>query len=452
MFGKDFYPTPHKVLDSLLLDVNNKIVLEPSAGKGNIVDYCINNQAKKILTYEIESNLASIISQKSVFMGNDFLKADPTHLSHIDIIIANPPFSDQLSHILKMWEVAPEGCQIVSLCNYSSLSQGYSSKHRQLDAILSTYGSLENIGKVFSDAERETNVITGVIRLNKPVISEDFNYEGFYFDAEPTPDKDGVIQYNEIKAMVSSYIYAVKKFDEFEVNCNQINNLIKTSYKVNITDRQNVTINRETFRNELQANYWQEIFKKLNVEKYVTQNVMEKLNKFIKTNEKYPFTMKNIYKMIEIIYGTRESTFKQGLIEVVNCFTRYTHENRYNVEGWKTNKGHLLNKKIIIPNACEISWNGKLQLKPYYNSNIISKVDDLIKILCHLTGTDYSTVPKSTHVTRELSRGQWHQWAFWNMKPFKKGTIHLEFINESDWIKLNKAYAEAIGYKLPEKL
>jgi len=40
MFGPDFYPTPKEVIETMLANssVANKIILEPSAGKGDIVD------------------------------------------------------------------------------------------------------------------------------------------------------------------------------------------------------------------------------------------------------------------------------------------------------------------------------------------------------------------------------------------------------------------------------
>lgn len=40
MFDKDFYPTPDHVIDTMLngLNLNSKYVLEPSAGKGDIVN------------------------------------------------------------------------------------------------------------------------------------------------------------------------------------------------------------------------------------------------------------------------------------------------------------------------------------------------------------------------------------------------------------------------------
>ena len=40
MFGIDFYPTPREVIEQMLMgvEIQDKYVLEPSAGSGNIVD------------------------------------------------------------------------------------------------------------------------------------------------------------------------------------------------------------------------------------------------------------------------------------------------------------------------------------------------------------------------------------------------------------------------------
>lgn len=51
MFDKEFYPTPLPVLDLMGIDAFNKVVLEPSAGKGDIVDYLKNNGAKSVLDF-----------------------------------------------------------------------------------------------------------------------------------------------------------------------------------------------------------------------------------------------------------------------------------------------------------------------------------------------------------------------------------------------------------------
>ena len=41
MFNADFYPTPKNVIEKMVegLELNQKIVLEPSAGSGAIIDH-----------------------------------------------------------------------------------------------------------------------------------------------------------------------------------------------------------------------------------------------------------------------------------------------------------------------------------------------------------------------------------------------------------------------------
>ena len=134
---------------------------------------------------------------------------------------------------------------------------------------------------------------------------------------------------------------------------------------------------------------WNYIFKKLDMQKYVTSGVMKDINKFVEQQHNIPFTMKNVYKMLEIIVGTRQQTFNRALEEAIDNFTRYTHENRYDVEGWKTNSGYMLNKKIIVGYMVELSWVIGMSLK--WGSNM-DKINDLIKVLCNITAQDFNSI------------------------------------------------------------
>ena len=51
MFNTNFFPTPKEVIERMLLgvDVYNKVILEPSAGKGDIVDFLQENGAKEVI-------------------------------------------------------------------------------------------------------------------------------------------------------------------------------------------------------------------------------------------------------------------------------------------------------------------------------------------------------------------------------------------------------------------
>ena len=458
MFHNEFYPTPKEVLHMMQLDCKDKVILEPHAGKGNIVDFCKENGAKEVLTFEINKDLQEIVKRKSTLIGDDFFQCKPEQVSHINAIYMNPPFSNADKHILHAWEVAPEGCEIVSLCNYSTITQPYG----RLKVLIRDYGITENLGDCFTEAERKTGVEVGMVRLFKPLASKEFEFEGFFMDEEEEEEQgNGILQYNEVRALVNRYVGTMKAFDKMKDELDALNHLISgigmSSVTLEISSEKMVTT-KEQFSKIIQKRSWQHIFNKLNMEKYVTSGVMKDINKFVETQEKVPFTMKNIYRMLEIIVGTREHTFNRALEEAVDNFTKHTHENRFGVEGWKTNSGYMLNKKFICEGIVEPSWGGgSLQIR--YSSYNGNKIDDLVKVLCNITAKNYNDIGtlyrfnfnRNNHEKNfEIMPNEWYEFGFFNVKFFKKGTMHLKFKNLDDWYRLNQAYGKLKGFTLPE--
>lgn len=458
MFHNEFYPTPKDVLYMMQLDCKDKIILEPHAGKGNIVDFCKENGAKEVLTYEINKDLQEIVKRKSTLLGSDFFECKPEQISHIDAIYMNPPFSNADRHILHAWEIAPEGCEIVSLCNYSTITHPYG----RLKVLIRDNGITENLGDCFRQAERTTGVEVGLIRLFKPVASKEFEFEGFFMDEDEEEEQsNGIMQYNEVRALVNRYVGTMKAFDKMKDELDNLNLLISGIGMSNVTleiSQEKMVTTKEQFSKIIQKRSWHHIFNKMNMEKYVTSGVMKDINKFVETQENVPFTMKNIYKMLEIIVGTREHTFNRALEEAVDNFTKHTHENRFGVEGWKTNSGYMLNKKFICEGIVETSWGGgSLQVR--YSSYNGNKIDDLVKVLCNITGKNYNDIGtlyrfnfnRNTHEKNfEIMPNEWYEFGFFDVKFFKKGTMHLKFKNIDDWYRLNQAYGKLKGFTLPE--
>ena len=441
------------------LDCQDKIILEPHAGKGNIVDFCKENGAKEVLSIEINKDLQEIVKHKSTLIGDDFFQCKPEDISHINSIVMNPPFSNADKHILHAWQIAPEGCEIVSLCNYSTIDV----RHGRLYVLIRDYGITQNLGDCFTEAERKTGVEVGLVRLFKPVSSKEFEFEGFFMDEEEEEEHqgEGILQYNEVRALVNRYVSTMKVFDKMKQEIDSLNYMIKGigmyPITLEISSEKSVTT-KEQFSKIIQKRSWQHIFQKLNMDKYVTSGVMKDINKFVETQEKVPFTMKNIYKMLEIIIGTREQTFNRALEEAVDNFTKHTHENRFGVEGWKTNSGYMLNKKFICEGIVEVSYGGgSLQVR--YDSYNGRKIDDLVKVLCNITATNYNEVgtlyrfnynQNDHNKNFPLIPNTWYEWGFFSIKFFKKGTAHIKFKNLNDWYLLNKAYGELKGFSLPE--
>jgi predicted RNA methylase len=451
MFHSEFYPTPNHLLDLLNLDVNDKVILDPSAGSGNILDYAFNHGAKKTLAIEITDELRQIVSDKHDLIGKDFFQVKEDEISHIDMIIMNPPFSNADKHILHAWEIASSGCNIVAICNNNTLENDYSRTRKQLLSIIKNYGNSQNLGQQFLDAERKTSVEIGYINLFKPKSKDDFNFDGFFIEEDEIEFQgEGIQKYDEVRALVNRYVGAVKSFDEMFNKLESLNYITKqlemSSLELELSRNERI-LDRETFSKSLQKRSWQHIFNKMNLNKYVTSGVMKDINKFVEQQTKYPFTMKNIYKMFEIIIGTRQQTFERALEEAIDGITRHTHENRYNVEGWKTNSGYMLNMKFIQERVVSNDWAG---FKIIWDSFSCKRIEDLTKVLCNLTAKDYNQI-KDMYTAFQgipLVPNKWYEYGFFDVKFFKKGTAHLKFKNENDWYLINQAYGKLKGFTL----
>jgi hypothetical protein len=239
--------------------------------------------------------------------------------------------------------------------------------------------------------------------------------------------------------------------------------------------RSDYEMDLDTFSAELQKTFWKHVFNKMNLDRFFTLQVREKINKFAEQQEKIPFTMKNIYRMVEIIHGTKDSILKEALIEAVDNFTRHTHENRHMVEGWKTNSGYMLNEKFIIGYVRDSFYD-----YPHirYSGRTSEMTEDLRRVLCNLTGAEYkqndslygffnhsqkttlNEAGEEVYIRDQYGNpvkeykefGTWYKWSFFEIKMFKKGTLHVKFLDRNIWALLNQHYAKAKGQIIPENI
>ncbi len=508
MFNADFYPTPRNVIDTMCawLDLSGKRVLEPSAGSGNIVDY-LQTFGAEVIACEKHPELASIVSQKCRLLKRDFMEVQSHEISHIDLIVMNPPFSADEKHILHAWNIAPEGCQIVSLCNNETLNNTRYSDRRKLQEILKEYGNSQNLGDVFAKAERKTGVEIGLVRLFKPRISADSEFDG-YFDMDDREEDqgNGIMAYSEVRNIVNRYVGAVKMFDSVIEANNKMESLIAPiggSMDIHFGafkktgNFSSSKVDRETFKKELQKSAWRAVFNKLNVTKYVTRKVIEDLNAFIEKQSNVPFTVKNVYLMVEMVYGTHIDRLNSVLVEAFEKICGYSDQNSEAKERWKTNSNYKVNRRFIHPYVCEYDTRWPKNHLDIKNSD---QFDDIVKALCLLTGEKYEDqIPLGSffrypyHLRRESdgklmggydnyfdqrrgwwsaeSRqkelekegiivtiektgtdwGQWYDWGFFRVKGHKKGTMHFEFKDEKVWEKFNRKVAEIKGWRLPSQ-
>ena len=467
MFNRDFYPTPRPVIERMLFgtDIAGRTFLEPSAGKGDIVDYLKENGAKDVITCEINRDLARIAGSKSRLISEDFLNVTRDMVSHVDCIVMNPPFSNEEAHILHAYDVAPDGCTIISLCNGNVVTSRYGTTARQsrIIELIGLYGRTEQFGNCFTDAERETDVRIACVWLYKPRSGDDEFADFFSLtDEEETGlnQQEGIIQYNYVREIVNRYVGAIKLFDRIEPLANEINKLTtpisefgikfgafetgKAQYRNEIT--------RDVYKKELQKQAWQRIFSDMKMQKYVTTGVMEKINRFIETQVHVPFTMRNIYRMVEVIVGTHGSRMGQVLVEAFEKICSFSWcDNCTGGDMWKTNSDYVINRRFIVPYICSNDiWDDGVHLASFGHTSQ-SQIDDIVKALCFLTGENYDNHETLSSFVNETKMcwGSWYEWGFFNIRGYKKGTMHFEFRDEKVLYMFNRRVAEIRGWRLP---
>lgn len=222
--GKDqFYPTPPSIADKMLAGLDMrciKTVLEPSAGKGDLidavarknlicgydrtldVDFCeIDPYLRQICKYNFSaekkaeiceewrplqqksfSSLTESEKQKYRRLDNhlDLFRKTAVHCvnddfmtfrtyKHYDLIVMNPPFAEGDLHLLRAIEMQQrQGGSIVCLLNAETIRNPYTATRAQLAAKLKELSAeIQFVENAFStDAERKADVDVAIIRIH----------------------------------------------------------------------------------------------------------------------------------------------------------------------------------------------------------------------------------------------------------------------------------------------
>lgn len=460
MFDLEFYPTPREVADQMLsmLDVTWKVVLEPSAWKWDLVDRIWSFWASNVVTYETNKDLAQIVSKKSEYKGSDFFESNAEELSHIDCIVMNPPFSNAIDHINHAWDIAPNGCEIVALMNSANLDRKYEEKIRIFLEKIQMHWSRTDLGDVFKTAERKTSVQVTMITLIKPWQKDESFSEFFTDDTDREMEGSGLIPYNEVREVVSRYVNAIKLYDQMLQVWVQMNSLVKDIKRhaelkddlVFTCEHEGKEMTQSRFQKQLQKWSWKWIFSKLDMQKYVTSSVYQKLNAHIEKYSNQKFTMNNIYRLLDVIIQTQWERMSETLLEAFEYITEHHHENRQIIEGWKTNKNYMVGKKFILPYLVSESYSNNKYLR--FEWRWAEKLDDFQKALCYALGIKYEDTESFRDHIDEVKPYSWEKfdWFVFDCRAYNKGTVHFSWKDESQWRLFNKKVAEARGLELPQ--
>lgn len=479
-----FYPTPVEVIDRIMMDedVTGKKVLEPSAGTGNIVRWCMSHGAREVVAYEIDEYLRRIVSHECKVIGDDFLKATEADVVGVDYVIMNPPFHCAAEHINHAYEIAPEGATIIALCNHNVFAnKNFRPKAEEfLMENCRRFGEHYNLGSVFEDADRTTKCEIECVKLFKPGSGENI-FDGFIFDENPDDagnGTQGLMKYDIVRDVVQRYIDAVKLFSETYEMTRRINDLARFPDDVLKSDEKDANGKNRyiwepslpcvfrclcsdksvgeirdvyDYKKALQKYYWQVILHRMDLSRYATAKLSAQIADFIEHNANRPFTMHNIYKMLNVIVLTSCQRMEAAVVEAFDYICSLSAKNSTAGEKWKTNANYMVNKRFICDRMTR--YDKGMYKSVNCNTDYALKMDDVTKALCYLTGRNFDEIGRLNNCCHKNTYkwGEWFEWGFFRCKGFFKGTMHFEFLDDKVWQLFNQTAAKSKGWNLGQK-
>ncbi len=481
--NSDFFPTPTALVGRMLSRICWKgvhTVLEPSAGKGDIVE-CVKSYSKGYIKVgrehysrdlhldidciEIDANLRYILMGKKFrVVHDDFLTY--TTQKRYDLIIMNPPFSNGDEHLLKALEMQEQsGGQIVCLLNAETLRNAYTNRRKVLMQKLGKYGAqIEYIKDGFKHAERKTDTLVAMVYINIPC--SDNHSEIFERMQKATEQKYEkheeyeVAPNDKIEMLLRSYeietAATLKLLDEYNGMAGKI--LASDSeyahpiieLKIGDSSYGHREIDSQAINDYLRIvrrKYWHKLLSIPQLtNKMTTQMRSDYYNKLDEMGD-FEFSRFNIEWLIVNINAQLWEGVEDEILKLFKTFTSdHTYypectENIHYYNGWKTNKAHKVNYKVIIPAygsfAKRYDYNKYNQLVEKYNPYIdahhcYSTLSDLEKTLNYLDGNRTAEV----NLSDVLHDAETH-WEtknihckYFSVTFYKKGTCHIVFHKE----------------------
>jgi len=482
MFQHEFYPTPKNLIRDMLAGIDFKMissVLEPSAGKGDIVEQVIekfryahsmyyNKEAVwDIDTIEIDENLQYILQGKKLrVVHNDFLTYE-TYKKY-DLIVLNPPFSQGDKHLLKALEMQENGGQIVCLLNAETIRNPYNNIRKDLLNKLEQYeAKIEYIENAFVSAEMKTNVEIAMITVNIPkaehdsIIIEELRQEEQF--REEYHYNNEVVNADFLKGIVQQYNFEIKAglklIAEHEAMRPLIlNSLLKEYGKTPIlqliVDDEDKNCSKENaYIKKVRMKYWSALFSNDQFMGLFTSNLREKYTSKIRELKDYDFSLYNIYTIKIQLNNEMTKGVEDTILKLFEEFSHKhswydeTSKNIHYFNGWKTNKAWKINKKVIILLSGFGRYDGSLD----YDYHVISKLEDIQKVFNYLDdGTSEEVDIKETLKFAEgYQETKKIPLKYFTVTFYKKGTCHIEFSNMDLLHKFNLFGSQRLGWLPP---
>lgn len=488
MFENEFYPTPAGLAAHIVSMVDLakvKTVLEPSAGKGDLLDafekrikessYRYDANKYDIDCIELDENLRRLLTGKEhrvVF--NNFLKFET--LKKYDLILMNPPFSAGDKHLLKALELMQDGGQIVCILNAETLRDAGTNTRRELLMKLEEYDAqVEYLNQAFTNALRPTEVEIAVIYLDIPHRSK---LDSLILTDLQKPENEGCINFAEKVDKITFYDLVLRMEQQFKFEVQAaykllneydamkpyvMNEFRKEKYprpiiSMRIDDRDlDGNDARNRVLEKIRLKYWRAFGESPQLQAMLTSNLQSLYQETILELSHYDFNLYNVEAV-----NRQLQTQMSGAVEetILNLFDEFSQKHSWYAEcnknihyynGWATNKAHKINKKVIIPlNGFDDYYRDQVN----FRYGVGRKLRDIEMTLNYLdTGrTACSGLPIESLLeeAEAMQQSKNIDTKYFKVTFYKKGTCHLEFKDPELLRKFNIFGSQRKGWLPPD--
>jgi len=470
--NKGFYPTPEALISRMVAKIkgNPGTILEPSAGKGDILEYFEKYRyghrqysSSDLSAIELDEDLQAVLRGKGYkVLDGDFLTfAGP---DKFDLIIANPPFDAGDMHLLKAIDIMYRG-EIVFLLNAETIKNPCTNSRKELAKKLKVLkAEIEYIPDAFLEAERKTAVEVALIYINIARKVEDDLFSGATDQAEPiNPEIEEDFEVSTKKTvdeLVAEYNQTVRigmeTILDYYRNYPKIGGYLCLNREPEkyYRSREDMTTQMQHQINALlkavRTTFWRRTLDIPEVHKRMTSKRQNEFEDQLKQRCNMDFTEHNILQFILNLIGSYEDTLTAAVLEIFDQFTiRHCwsnglyDENIHYFNGWKTNKAFKVGRKVIIPiyagydgGPFFCDWSNKWKLD-YGAQNILRDIDTVMNYFDGLS--NYITINHAIEMAFNRGQSSKIESTYFTITCYKKGTIHLTFNDDGILRRFNVA-------------
>lgn len=483
-FNEEFYPTPKSLLNKIFDGVDWKqvdTILEPSAGKGDIIEFIQNSEEAnryhhnfEIDCIEKDPNLQAVLKQKGFRLVHDDFFTFHTWKQY-DLIVMNPPFSCGDKHLLNALKLQEDGGNVICILNAETLKNPYSVTRQALALRLEDlHANVSYMQNEFVSAERKTSVEIAVVKVSIPKKERDSRIfselrESKQMSEQTVQEQTSLAENDYIKAAVKQFeleteagIRLIREYQAMKpymLRSLSGGNLAKNDSILYLTmDKYNPCspeVTENEFLKVVRLKYWTSIFNDSRFTGHMTSNLLSEYRTQIDKLADYDFSCFNIKTIqadiaIKLVKGVEECIVK--LFDELSFQYSYSDELGRNIHyynGWKTNKAWIINKKVILPwmNAWG-RFNGLYDPASY---EIIEKLADIEKALDYLSGSSGNErgIHETLHEAEKIGQTKKIPLKYFTVTFYKKGTRHIEFTNLELLKKLNIFGSQQKGWLPP---